>query len=244
MSAGGAGKEYHQLPWKVLNDEFYLDGLYSSVRVTVPEKYYVSLNGTLLGPEYIVERNIPYDMLEDYYADYPDLPKKVTYEAHNVFGILEPVIYDENGNVYHVDETRNDSQYLSPPPAEIMERLEQFAISFSDQYKHFSAGVGDSMSAYMRLQPYIIAGSDLDRRFLMAMDSYGWAHTVDYKFNGALLNSVIDVGSNCYILDVTVDTTVVYPNKGENGVLRENSGLIILAEDFGTEIRAVSVENY
>ena len=237
-------KEYHQLPWKVQSDEFYLDGLYSSVRVTVPENYYVSLNGVLLGQEYIVERGIPYDMLEEYYDEYPDLPKKVTYEAHDVFGILEPVIFDDTGNVYHVDPTKNDSQYLKAPPEEIMDRLEEFAVNFSDQYKHFSAGVGDSMAAYQRVQPYVIAGSDLDRRFLLAMDGYGWAHTVDYQFNGAILNSVIDVGSNCYILDVTVDTTVVYPNTGENGVLREDSGLIILAQDFGTEIRAVSVENY
>ena len=75
------------------------------------------------------------------------------------------------------------------------------------------------------------------------MDGYGWAHTLSYTFNGAVLNSAIDLGGGYYILDVTTETTVLYPNKGDNGTLHEFDGLTIVALDFGDSIRAVTVEN-
>ena len=232
-----------QIPWIVQSNEFYVDGLYTSLKITVPESYKVRINGVEVGEQYIVERGIHYDVLEPYYSQYPGLPTKVTYEVHNLFGVQEPVVYDENGNIFVYDEAKNDMQYIKQPPQEIFARLEAFAIEFSDAYKAFSAGVGDPTSAIARLNPYIIKDSDLEKRLWLAMDGYGWAHTVAYQFNGAVLNSAIDVGGGCYILDVTTETTVVYPNKGDNGTLHEFGGLTIIAQDYGEEIRAITVEN-
>ena len=233
-----------QLPWIIQSNEFYVDGLYTSLKVTVPASYKVRINGHEVGEQYIVERGIHYDALEPYYSQYPDLPTKVTYEVHNLFGVQEAVVYDEDGNIFVRDESKNDMQYIKKPDAETWARLEAFAIAFSDEYKHFSAGTGDPSLALSRLKPYLIEGSELEQRLWMAMDGYGWAHTVSYEFNGAVLNSAISVGSGLYILDVTTETTVVYPNKGDNGTLHEFGGLTIIAQDFGQEIRAVTVENY
>ena len=233
-----------QIPWIVQSNEFYLDGLYTSLKCTVPESYTVRVNNIVVGPEYIVEKGIHYDALEPYYSQFEGLPTKVTYEVHNIFGVLEPVVFDEDGNLFVYDESKNDMQYIKQPPQETMARLETFAIAFSDAYKHFSAGTGDPMAAISRLNPYIIQGSDLEKRLWLALDGYDWAHTVSYEFNGATLNSAIDVGSGYYILDVTAETTVVYPNKGNNGTLHEFGGMTIIAQDFGTEYRVVTVENY
>ena len=156
----------------------------------------------------------------------------------------EAVVYDEQGNIFVRDESKNDIQYIRQPDAETWARLEAFAIAFADEYKHFSAGTGDPNLALSRLKPYLVEGSELEQRLWMAMDGYGWAHTVSYEFNGAVLNSAISVGSGLYILDVTTETTVVYPNKGDNGTLHEFGGLTIIAQDYGQEIRAVTVENY
>ena len=232
-----------QIPWIVQSNEFYVSGLYSSVKITIPQSYSLRLNNIPVGEQYITERGIHYDVLEPYYAEYPDLPTKVTYEIDNIFGILEPVVYDENGQVFVHDDAKNDMQYIQQPPEATMERLRSFAVSFSDAYKHFSAGTGDPTAAIADLNPYIIQGSDLEKRLWLAMDGYGWAHTVSYEFNGAVLNSAIYVGDDTYILDVTAETTVVYPNKGENGTLHEFGGMTIIAKDFGTEIRCVTVEN-
>ena len=233
-----------QIPWIVQSNEFYVDGLYTSLKFTVPENYTVRINNVVVGEQYIVERGIHYDVLEPYYSQFDGLPTKVTYEVHNIFGVQQPVVYDEDGNIFVYDESRNDMQYIKQPPQETFARLEAFAIAFSDAYKHFSAGTGDPTAAIARLNPYIIQGSDLEKRLWLALDGYDWAHTVSYEFNGAVLNSAIDVGGGYYILDVTTETTVVYPNKGDNGTLHEFGGLTIIAQDFGTEYRVVTVENY
>ncbi len=233
----------NQIPWIVQSNEFYVTGLYTSLKVTVPQSYTVRINNIPVGEEYIVERGIHYDVLEPYYSQYSELPTKVTYEVKNLFGVQEAVIYDEEGNLFVYDETKDDIQYIRQPEPETWARLESFAIAFSDAYKHFSAGTGDPASAIARLKPYLIDGSELEQRLWMAMDGYGWAHTKYYEFNGATLNSAISVGSDLYILDVTTETTVVYPNKGENGILHEYDGLTIIAQDFGDSIRAVTVEN-
>ncbi len=233
----------NQLPWIVQSNEFYVTGLYTSLRVTAPASYTVRINDIPVGEEYIVERGIQYDVLKPYYSQYPDLPTKVTYEVDHLFGVQEPVVYDEDGNIFVYDETKDDMQYIKQPDAETWAKLEAFAIAFSEQYKRFSAGTGDAAYIINQLKPYIVEGSDLEQRLWMAMDGYGWAHTVSYTFNGATLNSVIDIGSGFYIMDVTTETTVVYPNKGDNGVLHEFDGLTIIARDFGDSIRAVTVEN-
>ena len=71
--------EYGMLPWIVSSEEFDFTGLYSSVEVTVPKSYTVKLNGNVLGSEYIIEDNIQFDLLKDYYSAYPKLPVMVTY---------------------------------------------------------------------------------------------------------------------------------------------------------------------
>ena len=232
-----------QLPWIVQSNEFYVDGLYTSLRVTAPASYTVKINDIPVGPEYIVESGIHYDVLEPYYSQYEGLPTKVTYEVGKLYGVQEAVVYDENGKLFIHDDAKNDIQYIRQPEGEEWARLEAFAIAFSDKYKHFSAGTGDPYTAIAELKPYLIEGSDLESRLWMAMDGYGWAHTVSYEFNGAVLNSAIAVGNNLYILDVTVETTVVYPNKGDNGTLHEFGGLTIIAQDDGSAIHVVTVEN-
>lgn len=231
-------------PWIITDEEFYFDGLYTSVSITVPRMYTVTLNGVTLGDEYIVERNIPYDVLKDYYNAYPNLPTKVTYQVDDVIGHLEPVVYDEDGNQVVIDDSQSDLQYIQQPDEATMSRLSSFAWDFADRYMGFSAGVSEFTYAYSRVAPYVEDKSDLDERLQMARDGYSWAHTNSYRFDSASLNSAVDVGDNYYVLDITAETTVTYPNKGDNGVVHEYNGLKVIVHDTGSEILAVTVERY
>ena len=236
--------EFDMLPWIVSTEEFDFYGLYSSMQITVPATYSVTLNGVKLGNEYIVEDGIHYDVLEDYYDQYPGLPTKVTYRFDDIFGHLEPVVYDENGNETTIDETRDDSQYIQPVSAEVLSRLETFAGEFSDAYLAFSSGVADPMYAYSRVLPYIEVGGDLDSRLKQSMDGYGWAHTASYRFDSSTVNNAIFLGDGCYMVDVTAHTTTIYPNKGDNGVVSTDNGLKLIVKEMGGEFRAVTVERY
>ena len=205
----------------------------------------MSLNGVKLGEEYIVERDIPYDVLKDYYSQYPALPKKVTYKFDNVFGHLSPVVYNEKGEETVIDETKDDSQYIKPVDEAIMGRLSEFAVPFADAYLSFSAAVADPMYSYSKLMPYIQLGGDLDLRLKQAMDGTGnWGHTTSYRFESGQLNRATDVGDGYYILEISAVTTTTFPNHGENGVVTDNNGLTVIVHDTDEGIRAVAVERY
>ena len=234
-----------QASWIVGKEEFDFNGLYSSVEVTVPETYSVSLNGVKLGEEYIVERDIPYDVLEDYYAQYPKLPKKVKYRFDNVFGHLTPEIFDEKGEPAVIDETKDDSQYIHPVDEAVLSRMRDFATPFADAYLSYSAGVSDPMYSYSKLAPYIQLEGDLDLRLKQAMDGMGnWGHTTSYRFDSCELKQATDVGDGYYILEINAVTTTTFPNHGVDGVVTDNNGLTVIVHDTAGEIRAVAVERY
>ena len=233
-------------PWKIGSEEFYLDGLYSSLSITVPSTYSVTVNGVTLGEDHIVERDIPYDVLKDYYDTYPDLPTKVTYSVGDLIGEFEPVVYDEKGNEVTIDENADDMQFIEQPSAEIMAKLTDFVADFSNKYLYFSSGVGSPTGSFASLQPYLIEGGDLENRLRGAMVNYaeGWLNTNSYQFNSSRLNSAIEVDEGYYIVDATAETTVTFPNKGDNGVVHDFNGLKMIVRLNGDEIKVLSVERY
>ena len=237
--------QFGNLPWKVASEEFDFSDLYSSLEVTVPQSYSVAVNNRMLGEEFIIERGIPYDVLEPYYADYPQLPTKVTYHVDHILGHLDPVIYNDKGNVIEIDPNQNDSQFIDPIDAGIQARLEAFAVNFSNPYLAYSSNVSDPHSAYAAVEQYLLPNGDLAARLKLTLDGYEWAHTTSYRFEGAQLVNAIALGDGYYVADIHAQTVITYPNKGDNGVVHDNNGLRVLVYDMdGNDMRAVTVERY
>ncbi len=241
-----AGKvRFGNLPWKIEREEFDFSGLYSSMNITAPQSYTVILNGQPLGEEYIVNRGIHYDVLEEYYRDFPDLPTKVTYHIDHLLGHVTPVVYDDLGNITELDPKRDDSQYIRPIDEQTHARLQAFAAAFSDPYLHMSSNTIDPNSGFAALEPYLLPDGDLVQRLRSsALDGYGWAHTTSYIFEGAQLVGAIALGDGNYSIDIHAQTVITYPGKGENGVVRDNNGLKLLVRDYEGSFRAVTVERY
>lgn len=235
---------FGMLPWKVFNEEFNFDALYTSIRVTVPRTYEVYLNDIRLGSEYIVEDNIHYDVLEDYYQQFDGLPTKVTYEYDKIIGTLEPKILDEGGNVVTVDESMDDSQFIRDCPAEELEGLSTFTVSFLDRYFRYICGVGDPMSSYQQLAAYLELDAELDQRMKVAMDGLSWSHTSSVKVDSSQLNGAVELGDGFYLLDVSASTTVYYPGKGETGEVSNDQNMKIIVKETAGDIRAISLELY
>jgi len=233
--------KFGMLPWIVAKEEFDFTGLYSSVEVTVPESYTVKLNGKKLSKEYIVEDGIKYDVLEDYYEIHDGLPTKVTYRFENIFGTLEPEIFDEDDNPFVIDETLDDSQYIKDCSQNQLNKLSDFAKTFCTRYFEFTTGIYDPSYGYQRLLPYMKLGSDLDDRMKQALDGLSWANTSVLRMDSVTLNGAIDIGENYYIIDVTSQTTTVEPSRGEVvGV----HNMKILVVDNVTDIRAITLDRY
>lgn len=233
--------EFGNLPWKIESETFDFSGLYTSLKVTVPERYSVAVNGHVLGEDCIVERGIHYDVLEEYYASYPDLPTKVTYRAEHLLGHFEPVIFDENGNVTVPDRTRDDSQYIPPISDEVMARLAQYAVSFADPYLAYSSYVRDPHSGLAALEGYLYPNGELYERLKLTQDGYDYAHTTSYRFDGAQLVGAVSLGGGYYSIDIHAQTTIFYPGKGE---VHDNNGLKVTVVEYNGGFRAIDLERY
>lgn len=233
------------LPWIVTAEEFDFSGLYSSVEVTVPDNYTVTLNGVALGQEYIVGEPIPFSLLEEYYGSYDKLPVMVTYRADRLFGQIEPVVYDSNGAEFQVDETRGEEQFLNNCSGEELERLADFTERFAERYQYYMAAVGDDPATVYadRLSGYILKGSDLEFRMKAAQDGLFYVHSNSMRVNQTTLNSVVSFGGGVYLCDFSSDFTVWGRNGEED---QENHMRMIVVDVRGdmSDLRVAELSKY
>lgn len=237
---------FGMLPWKVLSEEFDFNALYTSVTVTVPQSYEVYLNDVKLGPEYIVEEGIKYDVLEEYYDQFEGLPTKVTYEFDNVIGTVDTKILDDNGDVFVIDETKDDSQFIKDCSQEELTKLSDFMAKFLDRYFRFITGVGGAYGTYDQLAVYLELGGELDEicKSAMSTDSFNYAHTTSVRVDSTTLNGAVFLGDGYYLVDVSASTTVTYPGKSDTGEVSNDQSMKIIVKETAGEIRAVSLEKY
>ncbi len=226
-------------PWTMGEAEFFFEGLYSSVQITVPETYPVEINGHRLGPEYIIEDDIHYNVLEDYYADYSGLPVKVTYYFDKFIGNMEPVIYDDEGNVTSIDSELDDSQFIKPCTDTEITRLSSFCEKFLTQYVAYTSGKYKNQTeyGYGKLKPYIKTGSDIDSRMINAQDGISYAHSPGTLLS-AWLNNATRLTDGVYLCEVGYTAGADTPRGYEEStvefkiIIEENNGdLRVVKED-------------
>ncbi len=233
--------KFGMFPWKVESEEFDFNALYGTVEITVPRTYEVYLNNVKLGSEYIVEEGIKYDVLEEYYDEFENLPSKVRYQYDNAIGALEFTVKDENGEVVVIDETQDDSQFINPCTEEEMERLGDFAANFVVNYLKYISGVTDPMYGYGKLLPYLVEGADLDQRMKNSMDGLSWAHTSSCTVNSVTLNSALSLGDGFYMCDISSSATTFAYGHGE---VENNSNMRVIVVNNEGDIKAISLELY
>ena len=207
--------EWGLKPWVVTQDEFDFTNLYNSLEITIPNTYTVLINGVQLDDSYIVERDIHYDVYENYYYDLPMLPTKVTYRYDNAIGEVQAQILDEEGNPFTIDEKRGDIQFIKPVDEWTQQRLMALMEPFTEKYLIFRSGATDSMTALNNLKPYIVPRSDIDKPAQNALDSLSWAHTSSFKMVDYAFNGVLPLANNCYVCSVIATTQTYTYGKGE-----------------------------
>ena len=228
-------------PWRIESESFDFTGLYSSVEVEVPYDYSVWLNGVQLSRDYIVEENILYDVLEDYYGFYEEMPTKVRYRFDNVIGSVNPVIRDADGEIFIVDPNLDDSQFIKPCTEEELARLAEFSAGFAVNYLKYISGVTDPTYGYQRLSAYLMPGSDLDNRMKDAMDGLSWAHTSSITVDSSQLNGALALGEGFYLCDISATATTFAMGHGEVETVN-NMRVIVL--DRNNDVRAIHLKLY
>ncbi len=227
------------LPWKVASEEFDFSGLYSSTEVTAPASYIVKLNGYTLGEEYITERDIHFDNLESYYYEYSGLPTKVTYHADHIMGHIDPIVYDEFGNEFVYDESKDDSQYMVSVNDETRQRLDSFLRDFSDAYLRYSSNVSEPMYAYNLLLPYLKQGSEFQNKMQQAAVTDNWSHNYNYQFLSSEIINAVTMSDHFYVVEFTASASAVQPI----GPVEVSRHLRAIVDDSGASMAVVTVED-
>ena len=234
--------EFGMLPWKVSADSFNFDRFYSGVEVVVPAGYSVWINGVQLGEEYIVGKDIPYDVFEDYYRYWDTLPTKVKYKFDRVIGEMEIEIRNEDGDVVTIDESRGDEQFLDPIPGDQLQRYYDFCDPFTRQYLIYTSGLSNrAESNYFALVPYLLPESDLAKRMWDALDGLSWGHTASIEILDVRINSVRLLVDGYAVCDVSADVKTFTYGKGEE---TRTTNFRLITYDDGTKILGESIELY
>lgn len=231
--------KFGMLPWKVTGSSYDFSDLYHSVETVAPAKFKVLLNGTELGREYITEEGIHYDVLEDYYAEYGDLPTKVRYSYDKAIGDLEFTYKDAAGNDFVIDPNADDSQFVVECNDEQYARLLDFCTRFVDRYMRISCGLANIDA----LNGYVSVNSDLYSRLkLFAADGQGYSHTSSFRLDSAELIGAVELGGGYYLCEMNAHTTILYSGKGDNGVVENDNHFKIICYDRGEDLRVVSLD--
>ena len=199
-------------PWKVAGESFDFAelGLYSSVRVTVPENFSVQVDGVTLGPEYIIETGIKYDNLTNLYYEYEGLPTKVTYKLEEGMGDSEVVVFDENGNVFQIDENAGDAQFMKQLDEGTTYGLTDFINNFANYFLQMRSNTIEPMYAYQQLLPYIKTGTEMDNRLKQSMIDT-WSHNSYYQFNGSEILRAYEFRDQLVIVEFHAEASAQQP---------------------------------
>ncbi len=240
LSKAGEVK-FGMLPWKIKGSSFNFSDLYHTLETVAPADYTVLLNGVPLDKSCIVEEGIEYDVLSQYYNEYPDLPTKVRYSYDKAIGDLEFTYKDKDGNDTVIDPDSDDSQFVVECSEEQAARLSEFGTRFADRYLKFSCG----LTGIGTLVGYVPKDSELwSRMELFAEDGVGYSHTSSFRLDSCDLNGAVELGGGYYLCDMTANTTITYTGKGNNGVVENVNNMKFICHDDGENIVVVSLELY
>lgn len=213
-------------PWKVAGESFDFEelGLYSSVRVTVPENYRVEVDGVTLGPEYIIESGIKYDNLTNLYYEYEGLPTKVTYKLEESMGDSTVVVYDENGNVFYIDENAGDVQFMKQLDEATRAGLTDFIDGFANMFLQMRSNTIEPMYAYQQLLPYIKQGTEMDNRLKQSMIDT-WSHNNSYQYNGSQILRAYEFLDQLIVVEFHAEASAWQP-AGQNVISSDYRALV------------------
>lgn len=235
VAFGVVGTGRFDLPvWGPVEEQFDFSPYYSRTGVVVPSDYSVYLGGRLLGPENIVEKNIHYAALEDFYSSYENLPSMVRYESVPFVGNPKLRICDEKG-VELTEEQMNEEHYLDRCPQEIRDRVDEFVPQFVNLYVLFSADIESSAILYYGLlRPMVLPDSPLATRMHQAFEGFGYSATRAVELRSTEVNRITELGEGRYLVDVSYATLVT----GQDGPVMVNDRIQLVLVDTDGQLLA------
>ncbi len=231
--------QYGFTTWEVADESFDMSYMIGKPQtVTAPDACIVTVNGVALDESYIIEDNIPYEDIKEYYDDY-ELPCQVTYEAGPLLGEFQMVITDQDGNVVTFDENTDWSVYYLNCTDEELQKVDDFAELFLERYVDFTGSNKNTRhTTYNALIKHVLEGSDLAKRLKDAIAGLQFGQSKGDEIVSIVTHMHIRLDQK-YLVDLTyeVDTT------GKEGVVRTttNARLLIAETEKGLKVESIII---
>lgn len=237
---GNVSFDFDGSVWNVTSESFNFDWLLNSSSVTVPCNFSVSCNGFELDDSYIVESDIPFEILEEFEdTQLFEMPYFVTYEISEYVGEAFFNVEDFNGNVVTIPEGSGQEMFIDNCSEEQIAYLEEYVSRYIPLYIRYTSNAdGNRYGNLDRLLPYLLPGSSLEARMKGALEGLYYAHSKGDTLKELTYNHHMVLGENTYFVDITylVDTV------GNAGLVTttNNVKLIIVKNDRGSFTAAQS----
>ena len=197
-------------PWQVESESFDFSWLLGADEITVPDDWHLYCNGTLLDESYRTGDKQAYEMLKDFYDDSRfQLPYLVRYRVENIVGKAPFTMTDRNGNRMGAPEGYTEAELLANCSEQEQEQIKKLLDSFLPRYIMCLSNANDNAYGnYAALKPYVVEGSDIDRRVRDNIEGQTWAQSRGDTVEERQDNLLMKLGGGYYLADIsyTLDT--------------------------------------
>ena len=191
--------------WSVAEESYDFSWLRDSDEITVPEGWTVSVGGTVLDESYVVQSQIPYAYLKDFYGK--GLPElyQCTYRIENYVGSAPFVVTDPFGETVEPSAMSED-RCLDNCTAEEKATNETFIQAFLPYYVECLANTNRNAQAnYNAIKRYLVDGSDLDVRLRGAIAGQYYAHSNGETIVSTTMLRHIHLGDAYYLVEFSYE---------------------------------------
>lgn len=215
--------------YSVLPYGFDLSYLTAEKTITVPAEYKVYCDGLELTENDIVERDIHYALLDEFYGSIKGLPTMVTYTTGTYLREPEFVVKDTDGKLV---EDLSEESYIDNCSDEQKELLSAASRAFVEAYITYSSNVNRNTSGnYFRLENLMVMGSELQKRMRYAVAGLGFSSSMGDELVGIEYHNFMALDNEIYIVDLTYTVDTI----GQDGhVVTDNNLKLSFDNSSGT----------
>ena len=215
--------------WKVSGEEIYPDSFVNSVSLTVPPEYTVSVDGKVLGSEYITDDKVEYDILKGFYKSKDfSCPYLVTYFTGSLLNGAEITVKDGSGNTVPLENLTED-YYADNCTTQEKQDITEFTNNYVEAYVRLTSNAdGNYQLNFYHLTQYVLNNSDLHNRLRELMKSVSFNMSHGDEITDITINHIMNCGKGNYMVDVTY--TYNTTGQGKVKTTNENNERLMLRQ--------------
>jgi len=195
---------YGLYAWRQTGESYSFGYLLKSSSIEVPSDYTVSVNGYVLGGDYIVSRRgiEGYENTSRYTAG--SSRELVTYSFTSM-GEQSFAVRDEFGTAVAIESLTTD-RFMQNCTAEQIQAVETLSRSFIDLYTNYSTGIS-YYYYYNQIKAICVPGSDIMTRLTNSLEGYEYSMRRPAEITALDIYRVSAINENEFLCDIryTVD---------------------------------------